>query len=89
MYSQVGGSLGTIKKLAPWARRHSWASVKGDLNKFLTQLPPMVLVLVLFSLGPFLLLSDLLCSTVIVVAVVVHVSDAKQSFLPCTPCRGF
>ena len=46
MYSQVGGSLGTKTKLGPWAKRHSYASVKGVFDKFLTQLPLIVLVLV-------------------------------------------
>ena len=81
MYSQVGGSLGTKTKLGPWASRHSCASVKRVIEKFLTQCPLMVLVLVLvlvllMLLSPLLVmkLPKSLWSTDLVVVVAVHAS---------------
>ena len=58
MYSQIGGSLGTMIKFGPWANRHSCDSVRGVLEMFLTQFLPMVLVLSLSLALLFLIWSE-------------------------------
>ena len=35
MYSPLGGDLGIMAKLGPWANSHSWASVSWVLDRFL------------------------------------------------------
>ena len=47
-YSPIEGSLATTAKLSPWAKTCSWAFVSGVLERFLTQLLLLVVLVLLF-----------------------------------------
>ena len=42
----MGGLLGAIAKLGPWASRDTWASVRGASHRFFTHLDCTIVVVV-------------------------------------------